>query len=539
MRTTTRHIILLLISPILIGSCSLFNYDRIDFPAISTEYPIPINATTMKVTGVIEGVTTGEIETYGHYWSLTETAPDVNEVINCTSCTQFGPRRVSGVFESLIEGLNINDEYFVWAYMIHKDHGLILSEPLYFYTGTINVETLERADLGLTDLELFGLISNVDVLSGSGQQVSAFGHVWDTVPHPDLHSNLDFSISGPTVDNQVFSTLVPNNFFRNTFYYRAYAIVDNVDIYGEERLLCLSGWEDQGDFAQRARSNATGFVLNDKLYIGTGIYRSGTAHLSDFASLDPSVGTWDNTTVPALPAGNARSSATSFVLNGRVYLGTGENNNQKFGDFWVWEEGAPEWTLHPEAFPGPARSEALTFVLGSYAYLFGGEDNNGNTLNDLWLFDGEQWISMSPPDAPGRSDAFLFVVDDVAYLGGGIRDGSFLSDFWRFDGNSWQQLADLPDGNRTGAVAFSIGQNGYVASGKKQSTGVTSDIYIYNTDLGTWEVGAPMPEALAFREDAVAMVLDGYAYFGTGRSLLNDRGYLLDTWNFFDPCNTP
>ena len=97
-------------------------------------------------------------------------------------------------------------------------------------------------------------------------------------------------------------------------------------------------WTRKAEFPGRVRFRAVGFSLNGKGYIGTGIASMGetTADvLSDLWEYDPEANAW--TQAPAF-SGPARGAAVGFVLDSRVYIGTGTNSRREMlRDFW-WTE---------------------------------------------------------------------------------------------------------------------------------------------------------------------------------------------------------
>lgn len=78
------------------------------------------------------------------------------------------------------------------------------------------------------------------------------------------------------------------------------------------------------------RYSATAFLMNEKIYIGTGITTSGTIG-NDIFEYDPATGKWDEKTEFE---GSSRYLAVSFTVNGRGFLGLGQNSSRRWDDFW-------------------------------------------------------------------------------------------------------------------------------------------------------------------------------------------------------------
>jgi len=80
-------------------------------------------------------------------------------------------------------------------------------------------------------------------------------------------------------------------------------------------------WSQKTDFTGY-RSRAAGFVINDKIYIGTG--DAGGDLQKDLWVYNPSNNSW--TQKANLPA-EGRDGAIAFSIEGKGYLGTGHTGN--------------------------------------------------------------------------------------------------------------------------------------------------------------------------------------------------------------------
>jgi N-acetylneuraminic acid mutarotase len=78
------------------------------------------------------------------------------------------------------------------------------------------------------------------------------------------------------------------------------------------------------------RYSAVGFVLNDKLYIATGITSTGAASSSVY-EYNPANGEWDEKTSFE---GSERTLANAFVIANRGFIGLGQNNSRRWDDVW-------------------------------------------------------------------------------------------------------------------------------------------------------------------------------------------------------------
>lgn len=145
------------------------------------------------------------------------------------------------------------------------------------------------------------------------------------------------------------------------------------------------------------------------------------------------------------------------------------------------------------------------------------------------------WIQASAIGGYPRSNAFCFVVDNMAYVGMGYNEsasGVFnkrLSDFWSFSSDTgWTQLQQFPDTPRSNAAAFSIGNYGYVGTGW-DGIHEFSSFYRYDVVNKTWKRMADYKGGA--RYDAVGFAVQGKGYIGTGYSI-----YALSDFYQYDPA---
>ena len=127
-----------------------------------------------------------------------------------------------------------------------------------------------------------------------------------------------------------------------------------------------------------------------------------------------------------------------------------------------------------------------------------------------------------------RTGAVTFTIDDVVYVGLGFniqldQQDKTLTDFWMYKDRIWTQIADFPGEGRYGAVAFVVDGKAYVGTGYRPDQNTTTeqyfnDFYCYDPSTNTWS-DAPvtyLPDGAVARRDAVAFSLKGKGYVGTG-----------------------
>jgi N-acetylneuraminic acid mutarotase len=110
-----------------------------------------------------------------------------------------------------------------------------------------------------------------------------------------------------------------------------------------------------------------GFSIDGKGYIGTGEDLNNV--FNDFWEYDPSTDAW---TEKANVGGTARWAAVGFSIGSKGYIGTGSGTHE---DFWEYDPGIDTWTQKAN-FGGGGRYSATGFSIGSKGYMGTGVNNN-------------------------------------------------------------------------------------------------------------------------------------------------------------------
>lgn len=139
----------------------------------------------------------------------------------------------------------------------------------------------------------------------------------------------------------------------------------------------INSWNYVTNFPSDGRRDPCAFVINSKIYVGTGSDNSYT-DVGDWWEFNPSTGVW---TQKAFFAGSPRSQAVAFGVNGKGYLGTGGQMDVQ--DFWEYDAALNSWT-EINSFPGQGRENSASFVIGNLAYVACG--TSGTNYGDCWEF---------------------------------------------------------------------------------------------------------------------------------------------------------
>jgi len=319
----------------------------------------------------------------------------------------------------------------------------------------------------------------------------------------------------------------------------------NVSCDGDETEVDLVGnWIELSDFEGVPRSDAVGFAIGTKGYVGTGynpdadndtaeIWLDGRAR--DFWEYDPDRNTWNQ--VADFPGKN-RNGAVGIGTDTKGYVGTGYDGKNSLNDFWEYDPVLNAWT-QKAPFGGTKRYGAIGFSIGNKCYIGTGYD--GYYLKDFWEYDpaGDAWAKEASVGGSKRTNAAGFAINGKGYVCTGVDNGAYEADFWEYDpaADVWvekQSISnatdeDFDDGYTTlkgiNKVAFTLGGKGYLATGGEGTA--TAIVWEYDPATDLWE------EKTAFegtaRVDAVSFVIGSRAYVTTGRS---SSYYFDDIWAF-------
>ncbi|MFN8249892.1 MAG: kelch repeat-containing protein [Ferruginibacter sp.] len=314
-----------------------------------------------------------------------------------------------------------------------------------------------------------------------------------------------------------------------------------------------NSWQQKTNFPGNGRTYATGFVIDNKAYLGTGA-TNGTASLNDFweysadftylwstgantqsitASSSGSytvtltdVNGCNATSAPSIvtvnpqpPAGIAASGPTSFCQGGSVTLIAAEATG---GNAWIQKAN----------FGGTSRFRAVGLSIAGKGYI--GLGGDGTVRNDFWEYDPatDVWTQKANFGGIARSSATGFVIGSKGYIGTGINATTYLNDFWEYNPatNVWTQKADFGGPARFTAVGFSIGSKGYIGTGVSAGT-TYKDFWEYDPVTNAWIQKADFGGSA--RSGAVGFAIGTKGYIGTGQDIT--PSFTRDFWEY-DPA---
>jgi N-acetylneuraminic acid mutarotase len=181
-------------------------------------------------------------------------------------------------------------------------------------------------------------------------------------------------------------------------------------------------WTQKAGFPGAARANAVGFSIGGKAYVGLGTNYDRTSKqdlYNDFYEYDPIANTWTKKGDFSMP----RDQPIYFVIGDKGYMGTGNNppnSPTNTTDFWEYDPKMDKWTMKAD-FPGAARCRSFSFVINGKGYVGGGENNSISKQNDFYEYDPvkNEWTSKTSfTDKLARSRGFS--IGNFGYMIGGL-----------------------------------------------------------------------------------------------------------------------
>jgi hypothetical protein len=243
-------------------------------------------------------------------------------------------------------------------------------------------------------------------------------------------------------------------------------------------------WTQKADFGGIARSSAATFSIGDKGYLGTGTTPTVSVLFKDFWEYDPAADTW---TQKADFGGGERAAAVGLSINGKGYIGTGFSGSfwgTYYNDFWEYDPVTNAWTKKAD-FAGVPRSEAGGFSIGNKGYIGTGFTYTiYEYYSDFWEYDpvSDVWTKKADFAGGGWADPAAFSIGNKGYMGTGWKNGLSAS-FYEYDPttDTWTKKANYGGGAIQYSVGFSIGNKGYIGTGVDKAI-----FYEYDPALDKW-----------------------------------------------------
>jgi len=181
----------------------------------------------------------------------------------------------------------------------------------------------------------------------------------------------------------------------------------------------------------------------------------------------------------------------------------------------------PTQRMEP-SLPTPLEESAAT-AAGGKLYVIGGFDAAGNSLQTVWVFDGNAW-SAGPRMPIGLDHTSAATLDDHVYVAGGHSFGHDSARLYRLDGGLWTELASMHHA-RGGHALLAAAAKLYAIGGNAASTNVAS-AEVYDPASNAW---SDLPSLPAPRNHVSGFVFGANVCVAGGRPPATAR---VDCFNF-------
>lgn len=196
-----------------------------------------------------------------------------------------------------------------------------------------------------------------------------------------------------------------------------------------------NSWTQKNNFGGGNRETAISFVIDGIGYAGLGL--SGSRDY-DFWKYDPSTDAW--TQLQNIDVDFQLYNSSTFVLNGMAYFGLGSGFDRSTyrpytsNEFFKYNPLDDSWT-QLNNFGGLARRYATSFILNGKAYV--GLGKSGVYLDDIWRYNeiDDSWQETNISGLT-RAQVSSFVINNEVYVGNGVSTSQFHNDFYKLSETS-------------------------------------------------------------------------------------------------------
>lgn len=147
------------------------------------------------------------------------------------------------------------------------------------------------------------------------------------------------------------------------------------------------------------------------------------------------------------------------------------------------------WALVSATYPPSTRTGHSAVLNGSNAAIVFGGFNGIERKNDLWSYNGNSWVPLSPSGTPPAAryshSAVWSTNNNCMYVFGGDTGGWEKNDLYKFDGSSWYNMGNTPVSSRKcHSAVWDSKNNRMLIFGGSYSTTHKNDLWSYN---GAWQ----------------------------------------------------
>ena len=178
-----------------------------------------------------------------------------------------------------------------------------------------------------------------------------------------------------------------------------------------------NAWTQKQSVGGGFRSRAVGFSMGAKGYIGTGYYFDGSSGIdyNDFWEYDPTNDIWLQ---KADFEGTSRSNAIGFTIGEKGFVGLGYDGLETVTDMWQFDPDLDDW-IQMTSFPGVGRLASSVVTVGNRAYVGLGyyvmPPNIVVNLRDIWVYENPL-LGINTQQSNGFIKVYPNPVAEVLYI---------------------------------------------------------------------------------------------------------------------------
>ncbi len=257
-------------------------------------------------------------------------------------------------------------------------------------------------------------------------------------------------------------------------------------------------WTQMANFTGTARWSCPSFSIGSNGYVFGG---NASGYFSDFYKYNSVTNAWSLLTSTAPLPG--RQDSYGCTLNGKGYVTTGYSSIDR-KDTWQYDTLANAWTQMAD-YGGTERDAALGFVINNKMYV--GTGQTGAVLHtDFYKYDPDSntWAAIANFPGAARNSAVGFAIDSIGFAGAGfdINSGVFYKDFYEYHPatNTWTtSTATFPDINGIAyPFIFPFNHTVFIGTGRDSSTTYINKVFQLITTEGVTEVSRNNDDILIF-----------------------------------------
>jgi hypothetical protein len=259
-------------------------------------------------------------------------------------------------------------------------------------------------------------------------------------------------------------------------------------------IICLIYWTIPQSIAQKnvgpqARSGySLAYDENRGVVVLFGGQDTASVSLSD--TWEWANGVWTNLNIKG-PSARINASMAYDTLMKRVVLFGGRTKLGLQDDLWVFD--GRNWVKFNTLNAPPVR-QLGTMVFDkslSQLVLFGGMDASKNTLGDTWVLKDSNWVQLNGKGPTPRASHCMTYNNNLGavFIYGGYIDGNGVNELWELKNGVWHDLTNKSGPGRIHAsISYDPDKRRMLLFGGFNEQGRTNELWEYSDQIKEWSI---------------------------------------------------